>query len=89
MDIPPGPVCQSCAMPMQKNEDYGSEKDGSQSDEYCCYCYQSGQFVDPGISLEEMIDCCSWKMDEIDVMPYDEARKLNERIMPSLKRWSG
>ena len=69
MNIPPGPFCQSCAMPVQKNEDNGTEKDGSRSDEYCCYCYQGGQFVDPGSSLEEMIRFCDQKMAEIGVMP--------------------
>jgi Putative zinc ribbon domain len=29
--------CQSCAMPMAKPDDYGTNLDGSQSKEYCHY----------------------------------------------------
>ena len=32
--------CQSCAMPMADG-DYGTEKDGSESHDYCKYCYQN------------------------------------------------
>jgi hypothetical protein len=87
MNFTPGSSCQSCAMPMRKNDDHGSEKDASRSEDYCCYCYQNGDFVNPDMSLEEMIGLCASEMDEIGMMPYEEARKLNERLMPPLKRW--
>ena len=32
---PPGPFCQSCAMPLQRPEDLGTNADGSRSEEYC------------------------------------------------------
>jgi hypothetical protein len=87
MEPPQGPFCQSCAMPMARDEDLGTEKDGSKSTDYCCYCYKDGEFVDPDITLEEMIEFCSKKMEELGVMSYDRAKKLNERYLPTLKRW--
>lgn len=37
--------CQSCAMPMNKPEDFGKEVDGSPSSDYCVHCYQGGDFT--------------------------------------------
>ena len=37
-------ICQSCGMPMEADQ-YGMNKDGSQNDTYCCYCYKDGEFV--------------------------------------------
>lgn len=49
--------CQSCAMPLDLHgEDVrGTEKNGTNSHEYCSYCYQNGQFTEPNISYEEML----------------------------------
>ena len=49
-------VCQSCAMPLVKKEDHGTEKDGSLSSVYCTYCYRNGEFVNPGATLEEIAE---------------------------------
>ena len=38
--------CQSCGMPLQKNEELGTNHDGSKNEEYCCYCYKDGAFHD-------------------------------------------
>lgn len=53
---PQGPFCQSCAMPMEKPEDFGTSADGNRNEEYCRYCYQSGKFTDPDITREQMIE---------------------------------
>ena len=34
-------ICQSCGMPM-KEDQYGTNKDGSANSKYCCYCYKDG-----------------------------------------------
>ena len=38
--------CQSCGMPLQKNEELGTNHDGSKNEEYCCYCYKDGGLYD-------------------------------------------
>lgn len=50
-------ICQSCGMPMQENQ-YGTNQGGSMNDEYCCYCYKDGAFVQD-CTMEEMADFCA------------------------------
>ena len=37
--------CQSCGMPLQAEDQWGMNADGSLNEEYCCYCYQKGAFT--------------------------------------------
>ena len=46
--------CQSCGMPMEKEEDFGTERDGSRNEDYCCYCYKDGSFTGD-MTMEDMI----------------------------------
>lgn len=77
--------CQSCAMPMS-DDDFGTEKDGSKSPDYCKYCYQNGEFTDMR-TMDEMIDFCVPKTAEATGMGEDEVRKRLEEFFPKLKRW--
>ncbi len=85
MDFENMKFCQSCAMPMT-DEDFGTEKDGSKSEEYCKYCYQNGEFTSD-ITMDEMIDFCVPKTAEATGMSEEEARKMSEEFFPQLKRW--
>lgn len=49
--------CQSCAMPLENPEDFGTEKDGGKNADYCRYCYESGAFTGD-VSMEGMIEAC-------------------------------
>jgi hypothetical protein len=82
------PFCQSCAMPLMKPEDFGTEANGTRSDDYCAYCYKGGAFVTPNMTMDQMHDFCVAKMGELDVMPPDQASTLLREVMPKLKRWS-
>lgn len=84
---PKGPFCQSCAMPMDKPELFGTEADGAPSAEYCKHCYQKGAFTAPDITIEEMIDLCVKQMVAQNVMPEKRARALMEKYLPQMKRW--
>ncbi len=77
--------CQSCAMPMS-DDDFGTEKDGSESLDYCKYCYHDGEFT-RDVTMEEMIDFCVPKTAEATGMSEEEARKMSEEVFPKLKRW--
>ena len=86
MEFPQGPVCQSCGMPLRTDDDFGTNHDGSKSEEYCFHCFQGGTFLDEGITLQEKIE----KNVKIGVqmgMPEDMARHMGETILPHLKRW--
>lgn len=65
--------CQSCAMPMS-DEHFGTEKDGSKSEDYCSYCYQDGEFTIDN-SMEEMIDYSAPKAAEATGMSKRKQEK--------------
>ena len=86
MEFPQGPMCQSCGMPLSRDADFGTEKDGSKSKEYCFHCRQGGRFLDEGITLREKIEK-NVKFGVQMGMPEEKARYMCETILPKLKRW--
>lgn len=77
--------CQSCGMPMDDAQ-YGTEVDGSQSADYCSYCYEGGKFcVD--VTMEQMIDFCTKPMADATGMTAAEAKTQMAVFFPQLKRW--
>lgn len=84
---PKGPFCQSCAMPMEKPELFGTNADGSKSADYCSYCFLNGKFTQPDITMQQMIDQCVKHMAEQKIMPEKQARELMTKYLPALKRW--
>lgn len=83
---PMGPFCQSCSMPLDKDELFGTNVDGSKNEEYCTYCYQKGEFTSPNMSMEDMIKLVDEKMKEQN-LPEDLIEKSKQYI-PILKRWN-
>jgi hypothetical protein len=79
-------ICQSCGMPLQKEEDFGTNANGSKSEEYCFHCFQNGEFLDEGITLEGKISK-NVKFAVQMGMSEDEAWKLASEVLPKLKRW--
>ena len=82
-----GSVCQSCAMPMEKPDLFGTNTDGTRSNEYCTYCFQNGKFTEPEITMQQMIDKCVGIMAQRNIMAEKDARKLMAGTIPNLKRW--
>lgn len=86
MQFPQGSICQSCAMPLKKDEDCGTNTDGTKSHEYCFHCFQKGKFLDEGITLQGKIE----KNIRFGIqmgMKEEAARSMCENILPKLKRW--
>ena len=79
--------CQSCAMPMKKAEDFGTEKGGGTSEDYCCHCYKDGEFTWHAASLDEAVDgnVEFWEKegDESDA----DLRARVKKEFSQLKRW--
>lgn len=74
-------------MPLSKEEDYGTNKDGSKNKEYCGYCFKDGEFVDKTMTAEKMIGVC------IPIMVHEgmdekEAKAILATTIPKLKRWN-
>ena len=79
--------CQSCGMPIETVEGYGTEADGSQS-EYCKYCYTNGTFTDDtkDMTMQDMIDVCAPYM-ATEERTEAQAREMMGAFFPTLKRW--
>jgi hypothetical protein len=73
-------------MPLQKEEDFGTNVGGSKNEEYCFHCFQNGRFLDEGITLQEKINK-NVKFAVQMGMSESEARKLASDVLPQLKRW--
>lgn len=81
-------ICQCCAMPMAKPEDFGTEADGSPNMDYCCYCYEKGSFGE-NKTMEEVIEICIPFSLEAGVYPDAEAARAGMlSFFPKLKRWA-
>ncbi len=83
--------CQSCGMPLMKDEDFGTNADGSVSQDYCRYCYQEGKFLQD-CTMEEMIEHCSQFVDEVNKqmtkpLTREEYKEMMRGYFPQLKRW--
>ena len=78
-------ICQSCAMPLTKPEDFGTEANGENSLDYCCHCYVGGDFTSKQ-TLEEAVESNIqfWRDGCKD---DDEARVKIMDVFPKLKRW--
>ena len=79
-------MCQSCGLPFNEEHTHfmQTEQDGSKSI-YCTMCYKGGKFIEPNISIEEMIEknCTCFKKS----IGEEAARKELATLFPNLKRW--
>jgi hypothetical protein len=78
--------CQSCGMPLRREEDFGTNADGSRSNEYCFHCFQNGKFLDEGITLGEKIEKNVGFSVQME-MSEAQAREMASSVLPKLKRW--
>jgi hypothetical protein len=71
---------------MTKKEDFGTDADGSQNEEYCTYCFQYGNFVPLDSTMEQVIEKSVEAMRKMKMAEtIIEQTKL---IIPTLKRWN-
>lgn len=83
--------CQSCGMPTQTADQLGTNADGSANQDYCCYCYKDGAFVQD-CTMEGMIEHCIQYLDEFNgacstQFSKEEAIAEMQKHFPKLKRW--
>ncbi len=83
----PWSICQSCATPLIRSEDFGTNADGTRSTEYCSRCYQEGVFVHPEMILLQMLNLVIDEMTEQHHMPKERAEAIACSVIPGLKRW--
>ncbi len=77
-------VCQSCAMPIEDAEAFGTEAGGARAEEYCTHCYQDGVFAAPDMTMGQMADVVAGFMEG---MPKAQATDAALASLTGLKRW--
>lgn len=78
-------ICQSCAMPLEKDEDRGTNKDGSMNLDYCIHCFEKGEFTS-NMTLEETI-ADSVNYAEMAGLTKEAMLDIQSKVLPTLKRW--
>lgn len=63
----------------------GTEKDGSQTQEYCSKCYQDGVFTEPNITVDQMSEKVRGKMRAMHFPNFLSNYFVKD--MPKLRRW--
>ncbi len=80
-------ICQSCGTPITSPEEFGTNSDGTPNYEYCINCFQNGDFTEPNITMDEMIEKVAKEMIEKENIPSKYAYKIAKEYIPDLKRW--
>ena len=70
---------------MESDEVFSTNADGSPNDDYCKYCYVSGEFTDK-VSMEEYIEMRS-RFGAQAGMTNEEMKAHCEKLFQTLKRW--
>lgn len=81
--------CGSCGMPLLRDEDAGTEADGSRSTEYCTYCYRDGGFTEPDLTREEAVEKYAPMMAANLGIPLAKAEEMVRQYLSTLPRWRG
>ena len=79
-------ICQSCGLPLT-SENSGINIDSSLNYEFCKYCYSNGNFTIPDLTLEKQIERLSETAEKKFGTSKEDALKMAETILPTLKRW--
>jgi hypothetical protein len=78
--------CQSCGMPLKRDEKGGgTNADGTRSTMYCSKCYADGKFISPDMTVAEMQALVKGKLREFG-FPGLLAGWFTKGI-PRLERW--
>jgi hypothetical protein len=68
-------------------KNFGTDADGFPVSHYCFMCYRNGAFVEPELTLAQMIERSVDHMTSDQQMNEDDARHLANDVIPGLKRW--
>lgn len=82
--------CQSCGAALRQ-DNLGTNADGSSNPDYCMFCYKDGEFI-MDCTMDEMIEFCAQFLDEVNkALPKPLTREeyiaQMKTYFPKLKRW--
>ena len=78
-------ICQSCGMPIDDENLWGTNQDGSKNPDYCIYCYKDGDFLQK-VTMTEYIEMMIPFASQAG-MTGEQMRTFCENVYPTLKRW--
>ncbi|MDD1676090.1 MAG: zinc ribbon domain-containing protein [Methanomicrobiales archaeon] len=81
------PLCQSCARPMIREEDFGTNADRTKNTDFCSTCYRDGRFTEHFLTPDDMRERITRQMIDTIGMPPSRADEITRSILPTLKRW--
>ena len=73
-------------MPLHEEKNWGINKDNSKTTEYCIFCFENGEFTNPNLTMQEVIEK-SIQMSTKLWVPENTAREIANNTIPKLKRW--
>lgn len=68
-------------------DQHGHEADGSETEDFCRWCYDGGAYTYE-TTMDEMIEGCAPRMAEAMGWTVDEAASLLGAVLPTLRRWA-
>lgn len=79
--------CQSCGAPLfYENVEYGTNKDGSKNNNYCCDCFKEGKFTKE-LTIDQMVLTSAPKMANLINISVQDAIIALKELLPQLNRW--
>ena len=80
--------CECCSRPMMNAGAHGTIADGTPSADYCDCSLAQGNWIEPDVTMTELIDRCVDIWVKHDVTDEDEASGYFRELFPTLKRWA-
>ena len=65
----------------------GTNADGTNTEEFCSFCFRNGEFTNPHQTMEEMVQSSIENMTTDLKMPLEQAANLANSFIPTLRRW--
>lgn len=78
--------CQSCGIGIGEGF-YGKNADGSVNVDYCMLCVRGGEFTNPRLTMEEVIQNTIVNMVNDLGFDQEKATEMAKDFIPRLKRW--
>jgi len=86
MTKPDGPSCQSCGMPLSRDQKGGgTNADGTKTTEYCSHCFQNGKFTQPALTVDQMVANVRTRLTSMNMPPPMVEQMAG--MIPTLRRW--
>lgn len=84
--------CQSCGMPLESQEFFGTNADHSLNHDFCTYCFKEGKFTQD-LTMDQMIEHCADFVDDFNAdsglnLTREQVVEQMKLYFPNLKRWA-